>query len=61
MKPVDSVEASEGASAGPAAESVAQVQEEELSLGSYFGGYAIIFIGVIGLALALVGLMKLAR
>jgi hypothetical protein len=35
--------------------------EEELSLAHYFGGYAIIFFGVIGLALALVAMMKLMR
>ncbi len=39
----------------------APAPEEELTLGSYFGGYAIIFIGVVGLALALVGLMKILR
>ncbi len=45
----------------PPAEAPAPAPEEELTLGSYFGGYAIIFIGVVGLALALVGLMKILR
>ena len=35
--------------------------EVELSLAHYFGGYAIIFLGVIGLALAFVLLTKLMR
>ncbi|HUB08273.1 MAG TPA: hypothetical protein VMB50_14800 [Myxococcales bacterium] len=35
--------------------------EENLSLAHYFGGYAIIFFGAIGLALTLVVLMKLMR
>ncbi len=35
--------------------------EAELSLAHYFGGYAIIFLGVIGLALVFVLLTKLMR
>ncbi|MHB8419249.1 MAG: hypothetical protein ACYDCL_14325 [Myxococcales bacterium] len=39
----------------------AEEQEVELSLAHYFGGYAIIFFGVIGFALVLVAVMKLMR
>lgn len=35
--------------------------EPELTLTDYFGGYAIIFIGVIGLALVFVLITKLMR
>jgi hypothetical protein len=35
--------------------------EVELSLGHYFGGYAIIFLGVVGLALVFVLITKLMR
>lgn len=33
----------------------------ELSIGHYFGGYAVIFLGVIGFALTLVLLLKWLR
>ncbi len=45
----------------PAPEPEVTDPEEKLTLAQYFGGYAIIFFGAIGLALALVALMKLAR
>ena len=46
----------------PVARSVeAEPPEPELSIGHYFGGYAIIFLGAVGLALLLVLVMKLAR
>ncbi len=35
--------------------------EPELTLADYFGGYAIIFLGVIGLALVFVLITKLMR
>ncbi len=46
--------------AAPPAEP-AEPPDPELSLGAYFGGYAIIFLGAIGLAMILVLVMKFAR
>jgi hypothetical protein len=50
--------------AAPAPSSAAKPEDEhdpELSLGDYFGGYAIIFLGVVGLALLFVLITKLMR
>ncbi len=46
---------------GPVAGDEPDAPEVALSLADYFGGYAIIFLGVVGLALAFVLITKLMR